>query len=46
MDDMEHQEAAKRALVDQIAAALSFAEDQLEDLRNMMTDETELALSA
>ena len=41
MDTTEHWEA-KEALIDMISAALSFAEDQLEDLRSLITDETEL----
>jgi len=47
MDTTEHWEA-REAMIDQISAALSYAEDQLEDLRSLITDETELvsALSA
>jgi len=41
MDTSEHWEA-KEAMIDQISAALTFAEDQLEDLRSLITDETEL----
>jgi|TARA_B110000263_G_scaffold92340_1_gene80717 hypothetical protein len=47
MDTTEHWEA-REAMIDQISAALSYAEDQLEDLRSLITDEIELvpALSA
>tara|TARA_Y100001947_G_C10334999_1_gene302654 strand:- start:538 stop:678 length:141 start_codon:yes stop_codon:yes gene_type:complete len=42
MDTSEHWEE-KEAMIDTIAAALSYAEDQLEDLRSLITDELELA---
>jgi len=42
MDTPEHWEA-KEVMIGEIAAALSYAEDQLEDLRDLITHETEQA---
>lgn len=41
MDTSEYWEE-KEAMIDTIVAALSYAEDQLEDLRSLITDELEL----
>jgi|TARA_R110000824_G_scaffold30940_1_gene101175 hypothetical protein len=43
MDDSQEHWEAKEAVIDQISAALCFAEDQLEDLRSLITDDTDSA---